>query len=45
MREIITIHIGQAGAQMGNACWELFCLEHGTIIIETIQELKYTKNK
>ena len=20
---------GQAGTQMGNACWELYCLEHG----------------
>jgi len=29
MREIISIHIGQAGVQTGNACWELFCLEHG----------------
>ena len=29
MRECISIHIGQAGVQMGNACWELFCLEHG----------------
>jgi len=29
MRECITIHIGQAGVQVGNACWELFCLEHG----------------
>eukprot|EP01117_Protostelium_nocturnum_P001962 TRINITY_DN12617_c0_g1_i1.p2 TRINITY_DN12617_c0_g1~~TRINITY_DN12617_c0_g1_i1.p2 ORF type:complete len:449 (-),score=158.00 TRINITY_DN12617_c0_g1_i1:278-1624(-) len=29
MREIISIHIGQAGIQSGNACWELFCLEHG----------------
>jgi tubulin alpha len=29
MREIISINIGQAGAQVGNACWELFCLEHG----------------
>jgi len=28
MREIITIHVGQAGIQLGNACWELFCLEH-----------------
>ena len=28
MRECISIHIGQAGVQMGNACWELFCLEH-----------------
>ncbi|KYO36639.1 hypothetical protein Y1Q_0024324 [Alligator mississippiensis] len=29
MRECISIHIGQAGVQIGNACWELFCLEHG----------------
>jgi hypothetical protein len=29
MREIISIHIGQAGIQVGNACWELYCLEHG----------------
>ena len=21
--------MGQAGVQMGNACWELYCLEHG----------------
>ena len=21
--------VGQAGLQVGNACWELFCLEHG----------------
>lgn len=21
--------MGQAGVQTGNACWELFCLEHG----------------
>uniref|UniRef100_A0A7M4E158 Uncharacterized protein n=1 Tax=Crocodylus porosus TaxID=8502 RepID=A0A7M4E158_CROPO len=27
--ECISIHIGQAGVQMGNACWELYCLEHG----------------
>ena len=25
-REIISIHIGQAGVQIGNSCWELFCL-------------------
>jgi len=24
-----SIHVGQAGIQVGNACWELFCLEHG----------------
>lgn len=29
MREIISLHIGQAGVQTGNACWELYCLEHG----------------
>lgn len=23
------MHVGQAGTQMGNACWELYCLEHG----------------
>ena len=31
MREVISIHIGQAGCQVGNACWELYCLEHGTM--------------
>ncbi|KAK7939645.1 hypothetical protein WMY93_002971 [Mugilogobius chulae] len=29
MRECISVHVGQAGAQIGNACWELYCLEHG----------------
>ncbi|EFP03149.1 hypothetical protein CRE_28534 [Caenorhabditis remanei] len=29
MREVISVHIGQAGVQIGNACWELYCLEHG----------------
>ena len=28
-REIISVHVGQAGVQLGNACWELYCLEHG----------------
>lgn len=28
-REVISIHVGQGGVQMGNACWELYCLEHG----------------
>uniref|UniRef100_A0A0N4WT35 Tubulin alpha chain n=1 Tax=Haemonchus placei TaxID=6290 RepID=A0A0N4WT35_HAEPC len=27
-REVISIHVGQAGVQIGNACWELYCLEH-----------------
>ena len=29
MREVLSVHVGQAGIQMGNACWELYCLEHG----------------
>ena len=29
MRECISVHVGQAGIQIGNACWELYCLEHG----------------
>ncbi|KAK7828759.1 hypothetical protein U0070_006544 [Myodes glareolus] len=29
MHECISIHISQAGVQIGNACWELYCLEHG----------------
>ena len=29
MREIISINVGQGGIQVGNACWELFCLQHG----------------
>ncbi|KAJ3343763.1 Tubulin alpha-2 chain [Gonapodya sp. JEL0774] len=28
MREVISVHVGQAGVQIGNACWELYCLEH-----------------
>ena len=28
MREIVSIHIGQAGCQIGESCWELYCLEH-----------------
>ena len=28
MRKIINVQIEQAGAQMGAACWELYCSEH-----------------
>merc|ERR1719461_529866 len=28
-RELLSIHIGQAGLAVGNSCWELYCLEHG----------------
>ncbi len=29
MREVISVNVGQAGCQIGNSCWELYCLEHG----------------
>lgn len=29
IREVLTVFVGQAGTQISNACWELFCLEHG----------------
>ncbi|KAH7344022.1 alpha-tubulin [Rhizoctonia solani] len=29
MREVISLHVGQAGIQIGNACWELYTAEHG----------------
>uniref|UniRef100_A0A7S3GAZ0 Tubulin alpha chain n=1 Tax=Palpitomonas bilix TaxID=652834 RepID=A0A7S3GAZ0_9EUKA len=29
MSEIISLHVGQAGIQAGQSCWELYCLEHG----------------
>uniref|UniRef100_A0A3B3ZQB4 Tubulin alpha chain n=1 Tax=Periophthalmus magnuspinnatus TaxID=409849 RepID=A0A3B3ZQB4_9GOBI len=28
-RECISVHVGQAGVHIGNACWELYCQEHG----------------
>jgi len=28
MREIITLHVGQCGCQIGKECWELFAAEH-----------------
>ena len=31
MRECISIHLGQAGIQTGNQCWELYCLEHVSV--------------
>jgi tubulin alpha len=27
-REILSIHLGQCGVQLGNTCWELFAQEH-----------------
>lgn len=28
-REVISIHVGGAGCNLGEALWELFCVEHG----------------
>ncbi|XP_057659863.1 tubulin alpha chain-like [Diorhabda carinulata] len=38
MRECISVHIGQAGVQIGNSTWELYCLEHGIQPDGTIKE-------
>ncbi|KAG7149807.1 Tubulin alpha chain like protein [Verticillium longisporum] len=27
--EILHLHLGQAGVQLGNSAWELYLLEHG----------------
>lgn len=43
-RECISIHIGQAGVQMGNACWELYCLEHGIQADGTIPGSKQARS-
>ena len=40
MRECISVHVGQAGSQMGNACWELYCLEHGEPCLNLRSNLK-----
>ncbi|KAI8873899.1 Tubulin, alpha 4 like-protein [Ramicandelaber brevisporus] len=29
MREILSLHVGQAGVQIGAECWDLFAREHG----------------
>ena len=26
MREVLSLHIGQAGTQIGSSCWELYCM-------------------
>lgn len=39
-RETISIHIGQAGIQLGSSTWELYCLEHGINKDGTICEEK-----
>ena len=41
MREVLSVHIGQAGVQIGNACWELYCLEHGIKPDGTLEQVIY----
>jgi len=41
MREIISLHIGQAGVQVGNSCWELFCKEHSIAPNGKMEETPY----
>ena len=45
MRECISIHIGQAGCQIGQACWELYCLEHGIQLDGTSDSNKVIGNQ
>ena len=42
--EVTNIHIGQAGAQIGNSCWELFCLEHNIQPNDMINEADKNSN-
>ena len=42
MREYISIHVGQAGVQIGNACWELYCLEHGILAFNLMDRCQAT---
>ena len=37
-REVISVHVGQAGVQIGKECWELYCQEH------SIQKDGFLKN-
>ena len=30
-REVISIHVGQAGCQIGSECWQLYSREHGIL--------------
>ncbi|XP_072399952.1 tubulin alpha chain-like isoform X1 [Diabrotica undecimpunctata] len=43
-REIVQIHFGQAGVQVANACWELYCLEHGIKVDGTFHNECFTDN-
>lgn len=34
----MSLHVGQAGVQIGEACWELFTLEHGVNVDGTLMD-------
>ena len=38
MREVISIHLGQCGVQIGNACWELYCLVRSRALEPTARD-------
>ncbi|VUZ51631.1 unnamed protein product [Hymenolepis diminuta] len=38
MKEVISIHVGQCGVQIGNAVWELYCAEHAVKSDGTLYE-------
>ena len=45
MREVVSLHIGQAGVQIGNSCWELYCLEHDIKPDGSMQEEQVTNGR
>ncbi|XP_017481387.1 PREDICTED: tubulin alpha-4 chain [Rhagoletis zephyria] len=45
MRECISMHVGQAGVQIGNACWELYCLEHNINFDGTLMKNEAAQEK
>ena len=44
MREVLSLHVGQAGVQIGNACWELYLQEHGLTPDGRVTEESTSKN-
>eukprot|EP01084_Bolivina_argentea_P093868 168772_1 len=45
MREIISLHVGQAGIQVGNACWQLYAIEHGILPNGSLKEPNSSQHK
>ncbi|XP_058822654.1 uncharacterized protein LOC131684102 [Topomyia yanbarensis] len=39
-RETISVHVGQAGIQLGNSAWELYLLEHKIGLDGKLQEVE-----